>query len=43
MTNGQVLITLGREFGSGGHKVAQKIADALDIQYYDRNLLDKMF
>lgn len=39
----QVIITLGREFGSGGHKIAQKIAQELDIPYYDRNIMDHMF
>ncbi len=39
----QVLISLGREFGSGGHKIAQKIAERLDITYYDKNILDHMF
>lgn len=39
----QVLISLGREFGSGGHKIAQKIAERLGITYYDKNILDHMF
>ena len=40
---GQILISLGREFGSGGHKIAQELAKRLDIEYYDENILDKMF
>ena len=36
----QVIITLGREFGSGGHKIAQRIAQELGITYYDRNIMD---
>lgn len=36
----QVIIALGREFGSGGHYVAQKIAEDLGIHYYDRKILE---
>jgi len=39
----QILISLGREFGSGGHKVAQGIARELGIEYYDKNILEKIF
>lgn len=35
----QVIIALGREFGSGGHYVAQKIAENFGIDYYDRRIL----
>ena len=37
----QVIVAIGREFGSEGHEVAQKLAEKLEIQYYDRNLLDE--
>lgn len=37
----QIIISVGREFGSGGHEVARKLAAKLDIQYYDRSLLDE--
>lgn len=40
---GQILISLGREFGSGGHKIAQELAKRLDIEYYDNNILESMF
>lgn len=33
------LISIGRQFGSGGHKVGQLIADELRIPYYDKELL----
>lgn len=36
----QVIIALGREFGSGGHYVAQKIAQDLGLNYYDRKILE---
>jgi len=37
----QVIIAIGREYGSEGHEVGQKLAEKLGIQYYDRNLLDE--
>lgn len=36
----QVIIALGREFGSGGHYMAQKIAQDLGLNYYDRKILE---
>ena len=36
----QRLIALGREFGSGGHEIARKLAKRLDLPLYDKNLLD---
>lgn len=39
----QLLISVGREFGSGGHKIAEKLAKELGISYYDRNILEHMF
>ena len=33
------IITIGRQFGSGGRKVGQKVAQALHIAYYDKELL----
>ena len=33
------LISIGRQFGSGGHKVGQLIADELGLPYYDKELL----
>lgn len=38
----QRLIALGREFGSGGHEIARKLAKRLDLPLYDKNLLDKI-
>ena len=34
------VITIGREFCSGGAEVARKVAERLDIPYYDRDLID---
>ena len=33
------LITIGRQFGSGGHEVGNRLAERLDIPLYDHNLL----
>lgn len=33
------IITIGREFGSGGHEIGNKLAERLDIPLYDRNLI----
>lgn len=33
------IITIGREFGSGGHEVGNKLAERLNIPLYDRNLV----
>ena len=38
----QVLIALGREFGSGGHEIARQLAERLGIALYDRNMLEQI-
>lgn len=35
----QVIISVGREFGSGGHEIAQKLAERFNLPLYDYNLL----
>lgn len=35
-----LVITIGREYGSGGHEIGQKIAVQLGIKCYDRELLE---
>ena len=39
----QVIIAIGREFGSGGHEIGKELAERLKVSFYDRNLLDHMF
>ncbi|MDF9831553.1 cytidylate kinase [Parabacteroides sp. PF5-6] len=34
-----MIITIGRQFGSGGREVGQKLAKALGIRYYDKEIL----
>ena len=38
----QVIITVGRQYGSGGHEIARKIAAKLDLKLYDKNILDEI-
>lgn len=33
------IITVSREFGSGGRELGKRLADALGMQYYDREIL----
>lgn len=35
------IITIGRQFGSGGHEIGEKLAKKLNIPLYDRNLVEK--
>ncbi len=36
-----VIITIGRQFGSGGHELGEKLANRLGIPFYDRQLLSE--
>lgn len=38
----QLIIAIGRECGSGGHEIADKLAAHYDIKLYDRNLLEEI-
>lgn len=35
----KVIYTIGREFGSSGHNIGKKLAEKLNIPYYDNELL----
>ena len=37
-----IVITIGCEYGSGGPEIGKAIADALGIDFYDRDLVDKV-
>lgn len=39
--NERTVITIGREFGSGGHEVGMKLAAKLGIKCYDKELLSE--
>ena len=38
--NHQLIVTVSREFASGGREIAKMLAERLGLKYYDRNLLD---
>lgn len=35
------IITIGRQYGSGGHDIGKKLAEELNIPFYDRELLER--
>lgn len=35
----QYVITIGRQFGSGGRSIAEKLSKKLDIKFYDKELI----
>ncbi len=37
-----MLITIGREFGSGGREVGKRLADELQIAYYDKEIITEI-
>ncbi len=42
MSEKQLLISIGREYGSAGHEIAGILAEKLNIPLYDHNLLDEI-
>ncbi|MBQ7148088.1 MAG: cytidylate kinase-like family protein [Pseudobutyrivibrio sp.] len=39
---GQFIISVGREYGSGGHEIATVLSEKLNVPLYDRNMLDQL-
>lgn len=37
-----IIVTIGCEYGSGGPEIGKLIAESLDIEYYNRDLVDKV-
>ena len=37
------VITIGCEYGAGGPEIGKRIAQALGIEFYDRDLVDKLW
>lgn len=37
----KIIITIGRQFGSGGRELGKRLAEQLKIAYYDKELLNK--
>ena len=40
MTN-NTIVTIGRQFGSGGREVGLRLAEELGVKCYDKELLDR--
>lgn len=36
----QIIVSIGREHGSGGHFIAQKVAEELGIKMYDKDIIE---
>ena len=36
------IITIGREFGSGGRELGRRLAEELGIAYYDREIITEI-
>ena len=36
------IVTVGREFGSGGREIGKRLADELGIRYYDKAIITKV-
>ena len=41
MSNVNTIITIGRQYGSGGREIGQKLAADLGIKLYDKEMLDR--
>lgn len=39
--NKKIIITIGRQYGSGGRSIGQQVAQLLNIGYYDKELLQQ--
>ncbi|SEA04744.1 Cytidylate kinase [Pseudobutyrivibrio sp. ACV-2] len=39
---GQFIISVGREYGSGGHEIATVLSERFNVPLYDRNMLDQL-
>lgn len=37
-----LVVTIGCEYGAGGPQIGKMLAEALNIEYYDRDLIDKV-
>ncbi|MDR1985072.1 MAG: cytidylate kinase-like family protein [Prevotellaceae bacterium] len=37
--NNNIIISIGRQFGSGGHEIGKKLADLFGFEYYDNKLI----
>ena len=42
MNDKKKIITISREFGSGGRLIGRRLAEKMDVPYYDKGLLDRI-
>lgn len=42
MEEKQIIISVGREFGSAGHVIARNLAERFNLPYYDKNILKEI-
>ena len=42
MAEKQIIISIGREYGSGGHEIASRLAEKFNLNLYDSNLLQEV-
>lgn len=40
MSDNQIIISIGREYGSGGHAIANQLGERLGLKIYDKNIID---
>ena len=40
--NQNIIITIGREFGSGGRELARRLSEELGFAYYDQEILKEI-
>ena len=36
------IITISRQFGSGGRELGKRLADLMNVDYYDREIIDAL-
>ena len=36
------IITIGREFGSGGRELGRRLAEELEFEYYDKEIIEQI-
>lgn len=39
-SNNNLVITISREYGSGGHEIGKRVAEKLGLSFYDKELID---
>lgn len=42
MSDKQIIISVGREYGSGGHAIAEILSQRFGLPFFDRNLLEEI-